>query len=170
MLYLFVKYKERFLYSFEIANVANISYAFMLTLLMQYQKLNSCCPISTDVTIKSTFYLHFFRINPCDLKIPLLPKAKLRTCLYISKLFLAPGVCVWSDIIISILFNFGTPKSIYQMKALGEVGGALGRFLYAEISSQLCWFFNSADTSAYMLKFQQHKYHKLKNCRGGFEQ
>ena len=24
---------------------------------------------------------------------------------------------------------------------------------------------NSADTSAYMLKFQQHKYHKLKNCR-----
>ena len=43
-----------------------------------------------------------------------------------------------------------------------------GTDLYAEISSQLCWFFNSADTSAYMLKFQQHKYHKLKNCRRYF--
>ena len=94
MLHLFVKYKERFLYSFEIANVANISYAFMLAFLMQYQKRNSCCLISTDVTIKCTFCLDFFRINPRDMKIPLFLKAKLRTFFYISKLFLAPGVCV----------------------------------------------------------------------------
>ena len=66
--------------TWRIANVANLSYAFMLAFLMQYQKRNSCCLISSDVTIKSTFCLHFFRINPRDLKIPLFLKANLRTC------------------------------------------------------------------------------------------
>ena len=81
--------------------------------------------------------------------------------------------CILSDIFISISkFLFGTTKLIYQINALGVVGGVLGWILWWNFITTMLIFqhklsnkSNNADNSAYMLKIQQHQYHKLKNCR-----
>ena len=98
---------------------------------------------------------------------------KMKTLIFSNRLFSNWPSCILSDIFVSISkFLFGTPKLIYQINALGVVGGVLGWILWWNLITTMLIFqhkltnkSNNADNSAYMLRIQQHQYHKLKNCR-----
>ena len=57
-------------------------------------------------------------------------KKKIKTLILANRLFSNWPSCILSDIFVSISkFLFGTPKLIYQINALGVVGGVLGWIL-----------------------------------------
>ena len=79
------------------------------------------------ITLKTPFYMYSSTIILEYLKkMKVLILASYLIYFHIVQLL---AVNIWFDIIIPISkFLFGTPKLIYQINALGVVGGVLGRF------------------------------------------